>query len=816
MSILLLRYAKSETVNTIIQDIRYGLRTLRTSPAFTIVALLAIVLGIASTTAIFSVVDGVLLHPLPYPDSEQILSVSQTVRSTGIPTRDSSPANYLDWASQNNVFLHMAASRGVQGNLTEGDRPERVPMTVTTSSLFRLLGVNPILGRPLLPSDEQAGSANVAVLSYGLWERRFASDRSVIGREIKLNGEPHTIVGVMPQSFSPDDYGELWLPSPWGVPANALRPTEDPRQARGTNYLDVWARLKPGVSLDQARAEMNAIMLRLEKQYPNENQDVGIALTPLHEEMVSGIRPTLLVLVAAVASLLLIGCANVANLQLARAAGRAREISIRAALGASRLRLIRQMLTESVMLAVVGGVLGIIVAAWAVPLLLALSPSEIRGFKEIGLNREVLTFSFLASVLTGILFGLVPALAASSASPSASLGDGERGSTASHSRSRSVLIATEVGLSLVLLIGAGLMVKSFSKLTRVDPGFMPERLLIFDIGPSFTDEARQAIFYQQILVRVQAVPGVERAAAVSRLPLSGGNSSRSFNLPGSNAGYSSDIRVATPEYFRTLGIPLLQGRNFSEHDAKDSAAVAIVNEAFVRAIFPGQDPIGKYVVNFGPKNEKLEIVGVVGNVRHLALETAPRAELYQPLGQANWPRMFVAVRTLTPNPLTLVPAIQEAVWSVDKNIAPGSVRSMDGFVARSLLKRKFTMTLLSIFASLALTLAAVGLYGVMSYSVAQRTREIGIRMALGAQRADVLKLVVKQGMLLTGIGVLLGIVASLGLTRLISNFLFGVSATDAATFIALSILLSSVALLACWLPAQRASGVNPIVALHEG
>ena len=801
-------------MNTIVQDIRYGLRMLRTSPAFTIVALLAIVLGIASTTAIFSVVDGVLLHPLPYPDSEQILSVSQTVRSTGIPTRDSSPANYLDWASQNNVFSHIAASRGSQGNLTEGDRPERIRTTVTTASLFPLLGVNPILGRPLLPSDEKA--ASVVVLSYGLWERRFGSDRNVIGREIKLNGEPHTVVGVMPPNFSPDDYGELWVPSPWGVPANALRPMEDPRPSRDSNYLDVWARLKPGVSLEQARAEMNAIMLRLEKQYPNDNQGVGIALTPLHEEMVSGIRPTLFVLAAAVASLLLIGCANVANLQLARAAGRAREISIRAALGASRVRLIRQMLTENVLLALLGGILGVVVAAWAVPLLVALSPADIRGFTEIGLNREVLAFSFLASALTGILFGLVPALAASSASPGASLGDGERGSTSSHSRSRSFLIAAEVGLSLVLLIGAGLMVKSFSKLTRVDPGFVPERLLIFDIGPSFTDEARQTIFYQQILVRVQVVPGVEHAAAVSRLPLSGGNSSRSFNLPGTNTGYSSDIRVATPDYFRTLGIPLLQGRNFTEHDAKDSAAVAIVNEAFVRATFPGQNPIGKYVVNFGPKNEKLEIVGVVGNVRHLALETAPRAELYQPLSQANWPRMFVAVRTLTPNPLTLVPAIQEAVWSVDKNVAPGTVRSMEGFVARSLLRRKFTMTLLSIFAGLAVTLAAVGLYGVMSYSVAQRTREIGIRMALGAQRADVLKLVVKQGMLLTGIGVLLGIGASLGLTRLISNFLFGVSATDAGTFVGLSILLFSVALLACWLPARRASGVNPIVALREG
>jgi putative ABC transport system permease protein len=787
---------------------------LRTNPGFTIVALIALILGIASTTAIFSVVDGVLLHPLPYPDSEHILSVSQTVRSSGLSTQDSSPANYLDWAAQNNVFSQIAASRGTQGNLTEGDRPERVRMTVATASFFPLFGVNPTLGRTFLPTDEKAGSANVVVLSHGLWERRFGADRSVIGREIKLNGEPHTVVGVMPPNFSPDDYGELWLPSPWGVPANALRPTEDPRSSRGSNYLDVWARLKPGVSLEQARSEMNAIMLRLENQYPNDNMGVGIALTSLHEERVSGIRPVLLVLVAAVSSLLLIGCANVANLQLARAAGRAKEISIRAALGASRWRLIRQMLTESVLLALLGGTLGVLVAAWAVPLLVALSPSDIRGFKEIGLNLNVLTFSFLASVLTGVLFGLVPALAVSSASPSASLGEGERGSTSSRSRSRSILIATEVGLSLVLLIGAGLLVKSFSKLTHVDPGFVPERLLIFDVGPSFTDEARQTIFYQQILARVQAVPGVEHAAAVSRLPLSGGNSTRSFNLPGDNTNYTSDIRVGTPEYFQTLGIPLLRGRNFTEHDTKNSALVAIVNDAFVRATFPGQDPIGKYVVNYGPKNEKLEIVGVVGNVRHLALETAPRAELYQPLGQASWPRMFVAVRTLTPNPLTLVPAIQEAVWSVDKNVAPGTARSMEGLISRSLLQRKFTMTLLTIFAGLAVTLAAIGLYGVMSYSVSQRTREIGIRMALGAQRAEVLKLIVKQGMTVTAIGVLLGIVASLGLTRLIANLLFGVSATDFATFLALSSVLLSVALLACWLPARRASGVDPMVALR--
>ena len=649
-------------MSNLLQDLRYGLRMLRKSPGFTVIALVALVLGIASTTVIFSVVDGILLHPLPYPDSDRILTVAHTVRSTGVSRRAASPGNYLDWQSQNGVFSHMAASRGTQANLSDGDRPERVRTTTTTASLFPLFGINPLLGRSLLPSDEKPGSARVVVLSHGLWQRRYGADQKIIGSDLKLDGQPHTVVGVMPPSFSPDEHGELWVSSPWGVPTTSLRPDEDPRNVRGSTYLDVYARLKPGVTLEQARSEMTAIALRLEKQYPIDNMDTGVALVSLHDEMVSGIRPMLLVLSTAVGSLLLIGCANVANLLLARAATRAKEISIRAALGASRFRIIRQLLTESVLLSLLGGALGVLLAAWALPVLLALSPPQIRGFKEIALNREVLGFSLAASVLTGIFFGLVPAFFASSSNPNESLRAGERGSTASGRRGRAILITAEVALSLVLLIGAGLMIRSFDKLTRVDPGFVPDRLLIFNIGASpSADQARQTEFYQQILERLRSMPGVDRVGAVSRLPLSGGNSNRTFNLPGSEALHGADIRVGTPDYFATIGIPLLRGRNFTEHDTKDSTLVAIVNEAMARATFPGQDPIGKIVTNFGPANETLEIVGVVGNVRHLALETEPRAELYQPLGQASWPSIYVAVHTATSNPLTLVPAAQNAI-----------------------------------------------------------------------------------------------------------------------------------------------------------
>jgi putative ABC transport system permease protein len=530
---------------------------------------------------------------------------------------------------------------------------------------------------------------------------------------------------------------------------------------------------------------------------------------------VSGIRSILFVLLAAVACLLLIGCANVANLQLARAAARTREVSIRAALGASRWRLIRQLLTESVVLAVLGGALGVLLATWAIPVLVALGPPGLSGFKDITLNRNVLAFSVTLSVLTGVMFGLLPAFHASSANPSESLGEGERGSTSARSRSRSVLITAEVALSLVLLIGAGLMTRSFSNLLRVDPGFSTERLLVFDLGPGGSEEARQISFYQQVMQRLESLGGVESVGTISRLPLSGGNSARSFRVPGRETEYDADVRVSNAAYFRTMGIPLRRGRHFAAHDAQGGVPVVIVNEALAEMAFPGEDPIGRHLTNYGPKDETLQIIGVVGNVRHHSLDTVPRAELYQPVGQVGWPRMFFALRTTTADPLTLVGAVQTAVAQVDKNVAVGNARTMNDLVARSVAQRRFTVLLLGIFAGVAVALSAIGLYGVMSYIVTQRTREIGIRMALGAQRADVLKLVVRQGMVLTAVGVLVGLAASFGLTRLLANLLYGIAATDALTFASLSLLLLAVALLACWLPARRASGVDPMIALRS-
>jgi putative ABC transport system permease protein len=796
------------------QDIRFGLRMLRKNPGFTAAAVLALTLGIASTTAIFTVVDGVLLRPLPYPHSEQIVSVSQSVRSTGISSHDSSPANYLDWAAQNNVFSALAASRGNQVTLSGGDQPERIHGTTVTANVFNLFQVSPILGRSLNKQDATPGNDHAAVIGYDLWQRRFGGQTDVVGRDVMLNGEQFTIVGVMPRNFSPDDYGEIWLPSGWDVPPHPLAPDKDPRQMRDRNYLDVWGRLKTGVTLQQARVEMNAIAARLEAQYPNENANVGIGIVPLHEQNVGGVRPALLILTAAVAFLLLIGCVNVANLLLARAAARDREIAIRFALGASRARLIRQLLTESVLLALIGCLGGVMFAAWGVPILLAIGPADIRNFRDIGLNREVLEFSVAVSVLTGLLFGAIPAFYASFLNPNQSLTQGERGSSRAHYRSRSMLMIGEIALSFVLLIGAGLMMKSFARLTQVDPGFSPDHLLVFNIAPArATDLAHQTVFYQTTMERIAALPGVTSVGAVNRVPLAGGNSSRSFAVLGSDAPHDADLRVASPNYFQTMKIPTVRGRTFTDQDRPNTQPVAIVNEALVRAVFPNEDPIGRYIVQ-GPEMRRLQIIGVVGNVRHARLESSPNPELYRPLGQMSWPYMFVTVRTATLNPLSLLGAVQNAVWTVDKNVALANARTMEDMIARSVTDRKFTMLLLTAFAGIAVLLAAIGLFGVMSYSVVQRAREIGVRMALGARRLDIFNLIVREGMLLSGIGLVLGVGGAIALTRLISGLLFGISPTDFSTFAVLSMVLGAIAFVACWWPAHRATQVDPIITLR--
>ncbi|MFZ0564040.1 MAG: ABC transporter permease [Terriglobales bacterium] len=795
------------------QDLRYALRQMRKSPGFTLVAVITLALGIGATTAVFSVVDQVLLHPLPYPDSDRIVKMAETFK--GIAGDDASPANYLDWAAQNSVFAEMAASRGWPANLSEGDRPERVKGTMVTPSFFALFGINPILGRGLEESDARAGNDHVVVLGYGMWQRYFGGDRGIVGRSVRLNGEPYSVVGVMPQNFSPDDYGELWVTSQWGVPSHPLAMDKDPRQFRDRSYLDVWARLNPGVTVQQARAELDTIGRRLEKQYPNEDDNVGVSFLPLHEYVVGDIRPVLLVLLAAVVVVLLIGCANVANLLLARAAVRGREISIRTTMGASRQRLLRQLLTESVVLALLGGGLGLLLAVVAVPSLLALSPPDIRQFKEIGINREVLAFSFLASIVCGVVFGLMPALQASRSNPSEFLKEGERGSTANRGRTRSVLVVAEVGMSLVLLVGAGLLVKSFARLMDVNPGFDADHLLTFNVGlPASTDAARQFAFYRDVMQRLQALPGVRSVGAVSRLPLAGGNSGRSFKVPGIDKDYSADIRVSTPDYFRTMGMSLMKGRNFSESDLGSAVNVAIVNEALAREVFPGQDPIGRQLTDFGPDSLTLQIIGVVGNVRHVGLDTAPHSEIYQLLGQARWPSVYVAMRSATSDATSLTSLAQSAVWSVNKDVPLANVRTMQELIANSVQRRRFSMLLLAIFAGVAMVLAAIGLYGVMSYSVAQRTKEIGIRMALGARRPDVVALVVKQGMALVLAGIVAGTVLSLAMTRLMAGMLFGISATDPLTFVGVAMLLGVVAFFANYLPARRGASVDPMVALR--
>ena len=802
-------------METWLQDIRYGWRILRKNPGFTLIALAALALGIASTTTIFSVVDAVLLHPLPYPDAGRILSISESQVSTGEGGAAVAPANYVDWAEQNHVFSYMAASRGWQVNLSGGDRPERVRGTMTTGDFFSLFGVRPVLGRTLLPEDSRPGNDHVLVLGNGLWRRSFGSDRSVLGRKVTLNGDSYIVVGVMPANFNPDGYGELWLPSHWGVPPNLLRPNEDPRPVRDSHYLEAWARLKPGVSLRQAREDLKAVAAGLEKQYPDSNSDTGISLIGMQDNQVSDIRPTLLLLLVAVVFVLLIGCANVANLLLARATTRSREVSIRAALGATRQRLIRQLLTESVVLALMGGAAGILLAAWGVPALLAMSPPDIRDFTTIGVNRDVLGFSIAVSVFCGLLFGLAPALQAARGNPNEYLKEGGRGIAGGHGRTRSVLVIGEVGLSLLLLTGSGLLVKSFVCLMRVDPGFDTSHLMVFNVGlPPTTAPPQQDNFYRQVVERLQALPGVQSAGAVSRLPLAGGNSDRSFQLPGNNTSYNADIRISTPSYFQTMGIPLLRGRTLAEQDGDSQVKVAVVNQVLADRVFPGQDPIDKYILNFGPGNDKIQIVGMVGNVRHVGLETVPRPEIYLPFGQGHWPSVFMVVRSKTSDPLALAAAAQNAVGEVNKDIPLANVRTMQDVIAESVLRRRFVTLLLSVFSGLAMLLAAIGLYGVMSYTVSQRTREIGIRMALGAKKEDVLKLVIGQGMRLAAWGVVVGLVASVALTRLMSVLLFGVSAHDPVTFAAAAVLLAGVALFANYVPARRAAKVDPMVALR--
>ena len=809
-------------MQTLLQDFRYAIRTMASNRAFTAVALFVLALGIAANTVIFSVVNAVLLRALPFPDADRIVMVfeSDLQRHTEEAV---AAANFIDWRDQSQVFESIATYREESFNLTGADRPERVAGVISTAGLFPALAMKPILGRVFQSDDENRGIGRVAVISRSLWERRFGADPNVQGQKLIANGEPLTVIGVMPGEFKFPEQAELWIPPKQVVPEHVLTPNVNMATNRDSHYLAAVARVKPGISLAQAKTDIDAVAARMAEQDPANNSGRGAKLMPLREHEVGDIRATLLVLFGAVGFVLLIACANVANLLLARATTRQKEIAIRTALGASRSRLVRQLLTESVVLSIVGGGLGLLLAMWGIHSLVAILPASIHGAKDIGLDGTVLAFVLIVSLATGLLFGLVPAMQATKSDLNESLKEGGRGGTAGarRNRARGLLVVSEIALSLVLLIGAGLMIRSFIRLEQVNPGFDARNVLTMRLSlPSaqYSELRKRASFFQQVIARIQSVPGVESAAAISRLPLTPGNSGRGLTIEGfqsdaSGNGPNADYRVISPEYFKTMGISLIKGRVFTERDNTQASDAVIVNRTLAERFFAGEDPLGKRM-SIGSKDDPMmQVVGVVEDVRHFGLDSQARPEFYVPYEKDPWPFMTIVVRGGS-DPKSLAGAMRSEVWAVDGDLPIPDIRTIDQLLSDSVARRRFNMLLLAIFGGVALVLAAVGIYGVMSYSVTQRSHEIGIRMALGANQSDVLKLVVGQGMTLALIGVGIGLTAAFALTRVMASLLFSVGATDPLTFAVISVLLTGVALGACFVPARRATKVDPMIALR--
>ncbi|HEV2913882.1 MAG TPA: ABC transporter permease [Pyrinomonadaceae bacterium] len=801
------------------QDLRYGLRMMLKNPAFTAVAVLALGLGIGANTAIFSVVNSILLRPLPFREPDRLVTVMHNYPKLDL-IAPVSPPGFEDYRARTDVFENAGASSGGSFNLTGEGEPERIQARGVTAGFFETLGVEAALGRTFLPEEDKPGNEHVVVLSNGLWQRRYGADPGVVGRTITLDGEGYTVVGVMPAGFRFYGQDDAW--APLALNAEMMSPNR-----RGSEFLLMIARLKPGVSFEQAQAAMNSVASQIRQdnpqQYPSDS-DWGVRVKPVYEEMVADIRPALLVLLGAVGFVLLIACANVANLLLARASVRRKEIAIRTALGAGRWRLVRQLLTESVLLSITGGGLGLLLAVWGVDVLVKLNQNNIPRAREIGIDARVLAFTFGLSLVTGVLFGLAPALQASRTQLTDALKEGGRTSGGSHrARFRSLLVVTEIALALVLLIGAGLMVKSFSRLSHVDPGFQPQNLLTMQVAlpvTKYKEDKQIGDFFRQALEKIKSLPGVQSEGAVSQLPLSGSVASGFFTIEGQEASGEqrphTDLRASSPEYLQTMGIPLLKGRYFNERDTDSSPNVAIIDETLARRYWPGADPVGRRI-SYNRRDGKpvwREIVGVVGAIKHKALDADYRGQLYFPHPQNPWSNMSLVVRSNTADPASLTAAVRSAIQAVDKDQPVYRVMTMETMVAESVAQHRFSMFLLTLFAVVAVALAVVGLYGVMSYGVSQRTHEIGIRMALGAQARDVLRMVVGQGFVLALLGVGAGLLGALALTRVMSSLLFGVSATDPFMFVSVPLILAGVALLACYLPARRATKVDPMVALR--
>ena len=805
-------------MSSFLKELRHASRSLLNRPGFTAVVVLVLALGIGANTAFFSVMNAVLLRALPYPDPDRLVMVWEDVSALGFPRNTPAPANYLDWKVQSTVFEKMAAYDHQSSNLTGRGEPERIDGERVSADLFSLLGVAPALGRAFLPEEDRAGAPSVAVLSDGLWRRRFGADPDLVGRTISLDSRPVLVVGVMPRGFHfPSRKSEIWVP---------LAMDQEESANRGGHYLEVVARLAPGASLSQAQAEMEAIAARLQKDYPRTNTNVGAVVVPLHEELVGESRPALLVLLGAVGFVLLIACANVANLLLARAASREREMAVRAALGAGRGRLIRQLLTESLILSLTGGAAGMGLSAWGAQFLGSLAPESLAPLPGPGLEKSVLAFCLGLSLLTGFLFGIGPALQVSRVDLIEQLKQGGLSRGSGRNRMRGVLVVSEIALALLLLAGAGLMLKSFARLRSQDPGFRPDRSLTMRMILSeakYPGAAQRRAFYDRLLEKVASLPGVESQAMVSFLPLTFTGGHYSFSIEGSPVEVAANLptavyRAVSPQYFQTLGIPLFRGRGFTDQDWEGTSPVVVIDRILAERFWPGEDAVGKRL-KLGESDSSQPwqtVVGVVGNVRQIQLSAELKPEIYVSYHQEG--SIFAAPRDLVVrtagDPEALTATVRSQVWEVDPDQPVSDIQTMNQILAANLSRPRFSSLLLGAFAGAALLLSAVGIYGVISYLTEQRTRELGIRAALGADRRDILKLVVGTGLRLTLAGVLLGLAGALALGRLLSSLLYGVSASDPLTLAGVTLLLASVSILAAYLPARRALRVDPVVALR--
>ena len=810
---------------TFLQDFRYAVRQYRKSLGFTAVAVITLALGIGANTAIFSVVNGVLLRPLTFKDPGRLVRVWHVPPAKSFPgmtTFSVSAANYLDWERQNHVFERMAIYSYHGFTLTGGDKPEQIDACAVTSGFFATLGIQPVLGRAFTPEEDQPGRSNVVVLSHRLWQEHFGSNPNIVGQNIAMDGGSYLVAGVMPASFQFPDFAQMWTPMAW---------TDKERAVRGEHHSVVIARLAAGVDVKQAQAEMNTISSRLEQQYPEDDKGWGAVVVPLHDDLVSEVRPALLVLLGAVAFVLLIASVNVANLALARTFSRQKEIAIRTALGASTTRVLRQIFTESVLLALAGGALGLTYAHAGVRLIMAFLADKIPHSIEVGLDAKVLGFTAGISLFAGMLAAVLPALRLTRADVNQSLkqGLGRTDANSSGQRTRSILVVSEVALSLILLVGAGLMIRSFQELHGVNPGFDSHNVITMTAMVSrakFPDPAQQVRFFEQVLQRVRALPGVESAGVVDDIPLDNGGSHQPVAIEGRPMVPMSeqpevDVRLVSAGYMNAMRIPIVRGRDLRDTDILGRPAVILISESMARQFWPGEDALGKRLtLTFFPDSVR-EVVGIVGDVKLDGLDqTRPSAALYFPLDQISMPSsggwnsfpMTLVVRSGSAS--GMVSALSNAVHEVDREMPLRDILTMDTLVANSLTQQRFNMLLLGAFAGLALLLAAVGIYSVLSYSVKRSVRDIGIRLALGARLGDVMRMVVFEGMKPTLLGVAIGVVGALALGRVLSGLIYGVKPTDPVTFLIVTILLALIALLSCILPAYRATKVDPMVALR--